>query len=71
MDLFKKLKNNASKVPKPVWLTGILVPGGLIAISLYLAIRSLIEANKELDVPFEELAREWQEDQEKEENEQR
>lgn len=70
MDIFKKLKSNASKVSKPIWIAGILLPGGMIAIACYLAAKSLLETKKDLDVPFEELVKEWQEDFEKDKNEQ-
>lgn len=37
---FKKLKESAKSLPYPVYVAGLLLPGGLCAIALYLAWKS-------------------------------
>lgn len=37
MGYLKKFKESAKQVPMPVWVAGVLLPGGLMAISVYLA----------------------------------
>lgn len=35
MKYLQKLKASAKQVPVPVWIAGLIIPGGMVAISLY------------------------------------
>lgn len=44
MEYFNKLKKSARSVPWYVWAAGLLLPGGMIAIGTYTAIKATRKA---------------------------
>jgi hypothetical protein len=57
MGFVRRFTDNAKKVPLTVWFAGVLIPGGLTAISLYTAYKAT--KIEEIEQPLDEFVREY------------
>lgn len=58
----KKIKDTAKSVAWPVWVAGLIIPGGLTVLAAYLAYKASRKKTKTLEQTLEEARKEVEND---------